>query len=158
MIYFLIINKCLNWSTFYTYLPRTSICHTLLKTALNFNKNVKRCILSNIMTIKLYIERLNCIIFDQPIAKIFKRCFNRNGKLKWMTKVHQNILSETVVLWSYGSWIYNYLCNQCLSPLMLWVWISIRVFSRYSGFLRHDITEILLKVVLNTIKQTNILF
>ena len=20
--------------------------------------------------------------------------------------------------WSYGSWIYNYLCNQCLSPLM----------------------------------------
>ena len=28
--------------------------------------------------------------------------------------------------WSDGSWIYNYLCNQCLSPLMLWVWISIR--------------------------------
>jgi hypothetical protein len=24
-------------------------------------------------------------------------------------------------LWSYGSWIYSYLCNQCLSPLMLWV-------------------------------------
>ena len=21
--------------------------------------------------------------------------------------------------WSYGSWIYNYLCNQCLSPLKL---------------------------------------
>ena len=29
-------------------------------------------------------------------------------------------------LWSYGSWIYNYLCNQCLSPLMLWVLFSIR--------------------------------
>jgi len=28
---------------------------------------------------------------------------------------------------SYGSWIYNYLCNQCLSKLMLWVRISIRV-------------------------------
>jgi len=28
--------------------------------------------------------------------------------------------------WSYGSWSYNYLCNQCLSPLMLWVRISIR--------------------------------
>jgi len=26
-----------------------------------------------------------------------------------------------VCSWSYGSWIYNYLCNQCLSPLMLWV-------------------------------------
>jgi hypothetical protein len=28
--------------------------------------------------------------------------------------------------WSYGSWIYNYLCNQCLSPQMLWVQISLR--------------------------------
>ena len=28
--------------------------------------------------------------------------------------------------WLYGSWIYNYLCNQCLSPLVLWVRISIR--------------------------------
>ena len=28
--------------------------------------------------------------------------------------------------WSYGSWIYNYLCNQCLSPLTLWVWIPLR--------------------------------
>jgi hypothetical protein len=28
--------------------------------------------------------------------------------------------------WSYGSWIYNYLCIQCLSPLMMWVRISIR--------------------------------
>jgi hypothetical protein len=29
-------------------------------------------------------------------------------------------------LWSYGSWIYNYLCNPCLSPLM-WVRISITI-------------------------------
>jgi len=28
--------------------------------------------------------------------------------------------------WSYGSWIKNYLCNQCLSWLMLWIRISIR--------------------------------
>jgi len=28
--------------------------------------------------------------------------------------------------WSYCSWIYNYLCNQCLSPLMLWVQIPLR--------------------------------
>jgi len=28
--------------------------------------------------------------------------------------------------WSYGSWIYNYLCNQCLSPLKMWVRISFR--------------------------------
>jgi len=29
--------------------------------------------------------------------------------------------------WSYGSWIYNYMCNQCLSSLMLWARISVRV-------------------------------
>ena len=81
--------------------------------------------------------------------------------------------------WSYGSWIYNYLCNQCLSPLMLWVRISIRTrcttfcdkvcqwlatglwFSLGSPVSStnktdcHDITEILLKVALNTIKPTN---
>ena len=30
--------------------------------------------------------------------------------------------------WSYGSWIYNYmyLCNQCLSPLKLWVRTQLR--------------------------------
>jgi hypothetical protein len=50
-------------------------------------------------------------------------------------------------LWllSYGSWIYNYLCNQCLSLLM----------SRSSTNKTdcHNITEILLKVSLNIIKQ-----
>jgi hypothetical protein len=25
--------------------------------------------------------------------------------------------------WSYGSWIYDYQRNQCLSPLTLWVWL-----------------------------------
>ena len=58
--------------------------------------------------------------------------------------------------WSYGSWIYNYTYNLCISPLKLWVWILLRrsvldatlcdkvlsvtcgrsvVFSGYSGFL-----------------------
>jgi hypothetical protein len=27
--------------------------------------------------------------------------------------------------WSYGDWIYNYLCNQCLFPLTLWFWIPL---------------------------------
>jgi hypothetical protein len=80
--------------------------------------------------------------------------------------------------WSYGSWIYNYLCNQCLSPLMLWVQISIRArcttlcdkFCQWLATGRwfspcppvsstnkldcHDVTEILMNVALNTIKQT----
>ena len=28
--------------------------------------------------------------------------------------------------WSYSSWIYNYLCNQCVSPLTLWIRIPLR--------------------------------
>jgi len=49
--------------------------------------------------------------------------------LTQLNTVH-HIFANDVILpswpWSYGSWIYNYLCNQCLSPPMLWVQISIR--------------------------------
>jgi len=81
--------------------------------------------------------------------------------------------------WSHGSWIYNYLWNQCLSLLMLRVRISFRArcttlcdqvcqwlttgrwfssgppvsFTNKTD--HHDITAILLKVALNTFKQTN---
>jgi len=97
---------------------------------------------------------------------------------RFMT-IHEN--SNTVTSWiswpwSYGSWIFNYLCNQCLSPLMLWVRISITarcttICDKVCQWLatgqwfspgppvsstnktgHHDITEILLKVALSTIK------
>jgi hypothetical protein len=79
---------------------------------------------------------------------------------------------------SYGSWIYNYLCNQCISPLTLWVRISIRarcttlcdkvcqwlVAGRWFSLSppvsstnktdRHAIPKILLKVSLSTITLT----
>jgi hypothetical protein len=83
--------------------------------------------------------------------------------------------------WSYGSWIYNYIYNQCPVTLKLRfrillmarctryniVWYNLSmtcdrsvVFSGYSVSStsktdRHDITEILLKVTLSTINQTN---
>ena len=77
--------------------------------------------------------------------------------------------------WSYGSWIYNYLCNQCLSPLMFSIrarcttlcdkvcqWLATGLWfslgppvSSTNKTDCHDITEILLKTALNTIKQTN---
>ena len=81
--------------------------------------------------------------------------------------------------WSSGSWIYNYLSNQCLSPLMLWVRISNRarcttLWDKVYQWLAtgrgvspgspvsstnktdcHDISEMLLKVALNTIKSIN---
>jgi hypothetical protein len=35
--------------------------------------------------------------------------------------------------WSYGSWIYNYLCNHCLWPLKLWVRASFMMwYTRYN--------------------------
>ena len=85
-------------------------------------------------------------------------------------------------LWSlsYSSWIYNYLCNQCISPITLWVWTPLRwgvldtmlcdkicqwlaagqwfspgtLVSSTNKTDCHDITEILLKVALSTINQT----
>ena len=79
--------------------------------------------------------------------------------------------------WSYGSWIYNYICNQCLSPLTLrvqttlrqgvldttlcdkvcqWLatcrWFSLGTpVSSTNKTDHHDITEILLKGALNTL-------
>jgi hypothetical protein len=87
---------------------------------------------------------------------------------------------KTGASWSYGSWIYNCLCNQCLSPLLLWIripfmgkstWYNIydkvcqwltagRWFSHRTPVSSinktdcHDITEILSKVTLNTITLT----
>ena len=80
--------------------------------------------------------------------------------------------------WSYVSWICRFLCNQCLSPLKLWVRIPLRrgvldttlcdklchllvtgrwfspgtpVSFTYKTYC-HDITELLLKVALSTMK------
>ena len=77
--------------------------------------------------------------------------------------------------WSYSSWIYNYLCNRCISPLMLWVRIPLRArctklcdkvcqwlaasrwfsqgtpVSSTNKTVRHNRTEIVLKVALNTL-------
>ena len=88
-------------------------------------------------------------------------------------------LKGTLRPWSYGSWIYNYLCDQFISPMMLRARIAIRarctrwcdkvcqwlvpgwwfssgspVFSTNKTDWR-DIAEILLKVALSTTKQTN---
>ena len=87
--------------------------------------------------------------------------------------------------WSYGSWIYNYLCNQCLSLLKLWVpiplsrgvldttlcdkvcqWLAERLWfspgSPVSSTNKtdcHDITKTLLKVMLKHHKpQTQTIF
>jgi hypothetical protein len=42
--------------------------------------------------------------------------------------------------WSYVSWIYNYLCNQCLLPLTLWVWIPLIIRWKISFPCTNNIT------------------
>ena len=120
--------------------------------------------------------------FEQNNSDKFTRKFFSSFKRFWSQGLHQcfiltNLLQGSSWSWSYGSWIYNYLCNQCLSPLTLWVRILLRqgvldttlcdkvcqwlaaglwfspgtpVFSTNKTD-RQDITEILLKVALNTI-------
>ena len=117
------------------------------------------------------------------------RYYNLIGWVRWKSTVIPfgsiNISLQATILnhfegpswpWSYGRWLYNYLYNQCLSLLMLWVRIAIRArcttlcdkvcqwlatgqwFSPVSSTNktdRHVITEILLKVALNTINQNN---
>jgi hypothetical protein len=38
----------------------------------------------------------------------------------------KRFLTLIVWSWSYGSWIYDYLCNQYLSPLTFWIRIPLR--------------------------------
>ena len=55
-------------------------------------------------------------------------------------KFHDNSVSITRIKmglswpWSYGSWIYNYLFNQCLSPLKLWVWALFNARYMYTRY------------------------
>jgi len=69
-----------------------------------------------------------CIVFCRPLSLcivFFGRCIVCLLSLLITHLVSSNFLKGPSWSWSYGSWIYNYLCNQCLSPL-LWVRISIR--------------------------------
>ena len=109
------------------------------------------------------------------------KCLMLNIYLYPLSEFNSSSLKQGPLwLWSYGSWICNYLCNQYLSPLTLWVRILFRrgvlsktlcdkvcqwlvtgqwfspstLGSSTNKTDRHDITEILLKVVLNTITLT----
>ena len=61
---------------------------------------------SKLYRIKIYFDD-----FASVYLQTIKRC-------KLEAKTMSNRPSW---LWSYGSWIYNYLCYQCLSTLTLWV-------------------------------------
>jgi hypothetical protein len=107
--------------------------------------------------IELFFSYLSCYVYT----------FVHSSSIKWSRR-HRMVV-----------WIYTYLCNQCLSPLTLWVrtplrrgvlyitlcdqvchWLAAgRWFSLVSSINKtdlHDINEMLLKVALN--KPINIDF
>ena len=101
--------------------------------------------------------------------------------ITWTLLCHKyHCVKGTSWSWLDGSWIYNYLCNQCLSPLKLWVRIPLRrgvldttLYDKVCQWLtagrwfspgtpisptnktdHRDIPQLLLKVALNTITLT----
>ena len=64
-----------------------------------------------------------CLVsFSSPVLQLIKKKFTYGPQVM---AIVQMILGSSWS-WLYGCWIYNYkmlmyLCNQCLSPLMLWV-------------------------------------
>ena len=131
-------------------------------------------------------------MFDQNQHGLLFYCeyiFIHGHQLSWlMQKYHCSVvpwfrgINVPSWSWSYGSWIYSYLCNQGLSPLTLWVRIPLRrgaqdrtLHDKVCQWLaagqlfipgtpvsstnktdRHDITEILLTVALSTIPPRDI--
>jgi hypothetical protein len=97
-------------------------------------------------------------------------------ELHLLMQIIIELYKESSWLWSYDSWIYNYMCNPWLSSLKLWVriplmakwtqynilfvsdlrqvdlWFSLGTqVSSINKTDHHDITQILRKVALNTV-------
>ena len=120
------------------------------------------------------------VVVFNAIFNIFLLCLVSVDKilLFWIPLFQYILCVGPSWSWSHASWIYNYLCNKCLSPLQLWVRIPfmgrciryIIICDKVCQWLApsrwfspgtpvsstnkidsHAITEILLKVALNTI-------
>jgi hypothetical protein len=103
-------------------------------------------------------------IKHQSINQSINQYFYMNLRMMRVNLLHCNTLFlGPSWSWSYGSWIYNYLCNQCLSPLIVldttlfdkdcqWLvtgwWFSLGTpVSSTNKTDRHDIIEILLVTI-----------
>jgi hypothetical protein len=65
----------------------------------------------------LFFEWAGGLGIHVDISHVYVACWVRGYMLMFP------ICEEPLCWWSYVSWIYNYLCNQCLLPLTLWVQI-----------------------------------
>ena len=58
--------------------------------------------------------------------KAFHTWINKKKLVKFCLYLSSSSKLEPSLSWSYGSWIYNYLCNRLLSPLVLLVRMPLR--------------------------------
>ena len=161
------------------------------------NRNVQPIFnVSSYMYVKSYGKPITCNIpfflnkekqwpWHWPLVTLKRKVrwhISEDSIIRWQTILELQMLTLLKILgpswsWSYESWIYSCLYNQCLSPQTLWVKSRpgevysmqhyvikfVSVLQQVCGFLwvlrctplikldGHDITEILLKVALNTI-------
>jgi hypothetical protein len=136
----------------------------------------------NLLNVEIEIKKkINKWLTNQTIIHIYLLCSAMETSTE--NKQQNRIKVWRMKMWKNQSWIYNYLCNQCLSALKLWVRISLRrgvldttlcdqvcqwlatgrwfspdtQVSSTNKTDHHNITEILLKVELNTITLTQYL-
>ena len=75
----------------------------------------------NVFTKKKFKFECSCLQFA-PLDELFVSKENFHV-LFWKNDSEGQNFMGLSWSWSYGSWTYNYLCNQLLSPLKLWVLI-----------------------------------
>ena len=89
-----------------------------------------RCVLMTWANLRdVFSIEFMIVMFVDVITSLKNKFLFNNAKFSFMFK--------RGLSWSYGGWIYNYLCNQCLSPLKLRVrsWL-VSDLQQVSCFLR----------------------
>jgi hypothetical protein len=126
--------------THFMYLYRT-VVHKYRVCTWKFSWKV--CLLHLCLQIRFQLYLSNCIkhkfkhiyIKLPSIIWTHQTCLTICFDPEYISKISRCIFNTTFYLlaskrpswpWSYGNWIYNCLCNQYLSPLILWGRISIR--------------------------------
>jgi hypothetical protein len=79
---------------------------------------------SNAQTFLMIIFHISVFKQELDINKLYS-CENLMQKWFYIPDNMINFMRGSSCSWSYGNWIYNCLCNQCLSPLKLWVRIPL---------------------------------
>jgi hypothetical protein len=88
--------------------------------------NIHVSLFINLFTVAV----LSCIQYPRVCIQYLRVCGGKdcnsfNEKLLYCLKLKKCVCCIEGPSWSYGSWFYSYLCNQCLSPLKLWVGIRL---------------------------------